>query len=70
MRNVKCCFVRECWKYDRKDDVHISKWHSKEQKSRAINVARSWDSGNMPCNSLGLTVLRRNQSKAEQNTIP
>lgn len=34
-----------------KNDFHISKWHSKEQKSGAIDVARSWDSGNMPCNS-------------------
>lgn len=34
-----------------KTDFHISKWHLKEQKSRAVNVARCWDSGNVSCNS-------------------
>lgn len=50
MGNVKCV-VRECWKYDRKNDSHISKWHPKEQKSEAINVARFGDSDNMSYNS-------------------
>lgn len=53
-----------------KNDFHISKWHLKEQKSRAVNVATSWDSGNVSWNSFWLTVVRRNQSRADQNTIP
>lgn len=52
-----------------KNNFQIFKCHSKEQKSGAVNVARSWDSHNSSYNSYWLTVVRRNQSKADQNTI-